>query len=148
MTRTDCMYCAAHSERREALMLPVCEFPESILYLMRDQQHRGRCVLALRAHKRELYDLEPAERAAFISRAAQAARAITELFGADKINYAIFGDKVSHLHMHLVPKQAGQADWGDVFEMTSQTPTLLPPEEYEAELRALRGRLGTTEPQA
>ena len=50
--------------------------------------------------------------------------------------------------MHLVPKKAGQADWGDVFEMTSQTPTLLPPEEYEAEIRALRGRLGAAEPQA
>ena len=83
-----------------------------------------------------------------MDRAAQAARAIAELFGADKINYAIFGDKVSHLHMHLVPKQAGQADWGDVFEMTSKTPKLLPPEEYETEIRALRERLCLAEPQA
>lgn len=145
MDKSACMYCEKYSARREELMLPVCEFPESVLYLMRDQQHRGRCVLALKAHKRELFDLDQQECEAFINRAAQAAEAIAVLFGADKINYAIFGDKVSHLHMHLVPKKKDGKDWGDAFELTSDTPLLLSQEKYETMVRALQEKLQPSE---
>ena len=30
-------------------------------------------------------------------------------------NYAIYGDKVSHFHVHVVPKREGELQWGGPF---------------------------------
>ena len=43
-----CFYCDAHHEGREAIMLRVGEMKAGVLYLFKDQSHRGRCVLALK----------------------------------------------------------------------------------------------------
>ena len=49
-----CFYCDEHNEGREAIMFPVGEMKAGMLYLFKDQAHRGRCVLALKNHRREL----------------------------------------------------------------------------------------------
>lgn len=136
-----CMYCEADSPKRNSLMLKVLEYPESTLYLMKDQQHQGRCVLALKEHKRELCDLSPETLLAYMTHAGNVAEAIIRLFDADKVNYAIFGDVVGHMHMHLVPKQKDGIRWGDVFEMTSKTPRLLDDAQYEKMITSLRNAL-------
>ena len=48
------------------------------------------------------------------------AETILELFGADKINYAIYGDEVSHVHFTLCPKYKGKLGWGGPFILFPQ----------------------------
>lgn len=47
-----CFYCDEHHEGREAIMFKVGEMKAGVLYLFKDQAHKGRCALALKAHKR------------------------------------------------------------------------------------------------
>ena len=49
-----CFYCDEHHEGREAIMFKVGEMKAGVLYLFKDQAHKGRCVLALKDHKKEL----------------------------------------------------------------------------------------------
>ena len=48
-----CFYCDEHHEGREAIMFKVGEMEAGILYLFKDQAHKGRCALALKNHRKE-----------------------------------------------------------------------------------------------
>lgn len=112
----DCQYCRK-DQRLHDLMIEIAQLNASTLYLFREQTHRGRCVVAYRAHVNELFELSDAERNLFMKDVADAARAIKSVVGANKINYGAYSDKLPHLHMHLVPKFEGGASWGAPFEM-------------------------------
>ena len=47
-----CFYCDEHHEGREAIMFKVGEMKAGVLYLFKDPAHKGRCALALKAHKK------------------------------------------------------------------------------------------------
>jgi len=140
--KSACMYCDAASEKRDSLMNKVGEYEESILYLMKDQTHKGRCVLALKEHFRELYELPREMLTTYMLHAGNVSKAITKLWNADKVNYAIYGDAVSHLHMHIVPKIMNALEWGGAFEVTNKAPVFLEPEEYDEMITMLRDELG------
>ena len=76
-----------------------------------------------------MVDLTDAERNAFFTDVARAARAIHAVFHPDKVNYGAYGDTGRHLHFHLVPKYQGGYEWGDVFGMNPGR-TFLSQEEY------------------
>ena len=102
-----CFYCDEHHEGREAIMYKVGEMEAGVLYLFKDQAHKGRCALALKNHRKELCECGPEELAAFARDLARASGAVKELWGCDKINLGSFGDTNPHLHFHIVPKYEG-----------------------------------------
>ena len=110
----DCFYCT-EDERLQELMVPVIRLSASAVYLMRDQLYPGRCVVASAKHVREIFELKDTERDCFFADVARVARAISVITQPDKINYAIYGDLVSHFHVHLVPKKRGGPHWGEPF---------------------------------
>ena len=110
----DCFYCEKDA-RQAALMTPLAELRWSEVFLFHDQKHRGRCVVALKEHHDELWQLSDEQRAGFFEEVSAAAEAISRFARADKINYAIYGDLVSHFHVHLVPKHKGGLQWGGPF---------------------------------
>ena len=59
-----CYYCDEHHEGREAIMYKVGEMEAGVLYLFKDQAHKGRCALALQTHRQELCECGPEELAA------------------------------------------------------------------------------------
>ena len=63
-----CFYCDEHHEGREAIMYKVGEMEAGVLYLFKDQAHKGRCALALKNHRKELCECGPEELAAFARR--------------------------------------------------------------------------------
>ena len=87
-----CLYCDEHHEGREAIMYKVGEMEAGVLYLFKDQAHKGRCALALKNHRKELCECEPEELSAFARDLARASGAVKELWGCDKINLGSFGD--------------------------------------------------------
>lgn len=109
-----CFYCEK-DERLLALMTPLAALIWSDVYLFNDQKHRGRCVVALRGHYDEIWQLSDEQRTGFFAEVSAVAEAISRYTKADKINYAIYGDTVSHVHVHLVPKVRDGLQWGGAF---------------------------------
>jgi len=136
----DCQYCRK-DQRLHDLMIEVAPLGASTLYLFKEQTHRGRCVVAYKAHVNELFELSDPELTAFMRDVARAAKAIKEAFNPNKINYGAYSDKLPHLHMHLVPKYDGGASWGAPFEMMPANKKLLTEAEYAATVAAIRAKL-------
>jgi len=135
----DCFYCMK-DERQTALMLKVADLSVSELFFFKEQTHPGRCIVAFKDHAKEIFDLSDADQAAYMTDIARAAKAIQAVYQPAKINYGAYGDKLHHLHMHLVPKYEDQAAWGAVFEMNPDK-VYLSDEEYATQIEALKKAL-------
>lgn len=131
-----CFYCE-NGEKLRSLMIEICELPYSKVYLNRDQKHRGRCIVALKDHKTEYFQLTPEENAGYFAEVSKVARAIFDLYHPDKINYATYGDGVPHVHVHIVPKYQDGLNWGAPFDDTLPK-QLLSDGEYGEMVEALR----------
>jgi len=114
-----CFYCDK-DDHLYGLMIEIGTLSVSTLYLFKEQTYRGRCNVVLNKHAGNLYELSDAELSAFMLDVKKAAKAIAKVFSPDKINYGAYADKMQHLHMHVVPKYSGGADWGSTFEMNPQ----------------------------
>ena len=112
-------------------MLPLAALSWSEVYLFRDQKHRGRCIVALKEHRDEIWQLSEEQRNGFFAEVSAVAEAVSRFAQADKINYAIYGDLVSHFHVHVVPKRKDELQWGGPFTDTVEK-KLLTEEEYAA----------------
>lgn len=78
-----------------------------------DHQHfRGYALLLHKTHEpAELYELDPAEKALFLTEMTRVAEAVARAFHAEKMNYELLGMGDAHLHWHLYPRRTG--DMGD-----------------------------------
>ena len=110
----NCFYCTK-DERLSRVLIEICKLEVSTLFLFREQTYRGRCVVALNGHETELFHLDVVTLSRFSRDVANVAAAIQHAFGPAKINYAIYGDLVPHLHYHIVPKYPGGDQWGEPF---------------------------------
>ena len=137
----DCFYCRK-DQRLHDLMIEIAPLRVSTLYLFKEQTHRGRCVVAYRAHVNELFDLTDAELTLFMRDVAQTARAMKAALGAAKINYGAYSDKMPHLHMHLVPKYPDGPSWGTTFEMMPANKKFLTEPDYAELIRTIKAKLG------
>ncbi len=133
----DCLYCRK-DQRLHDLMIEIGPMQVSTLYLFKEQTHRGRCVVAYRAHVNELFELPATELTLFMQDVARAAKAIKTAFHPNKVNYGAYSDKLPHLHMHLVPKYEGGTAWGAPFEMMPANKKLLTEADYTALVADLR----------
>lgn len=125
-----CKYCARNAELDE-ILVEIAVLEVSTLYLMKDQALKGRCIVAHREHTKELFDLEQPEFEAFMRDVARAAKAVNDAMNPDKINYGSFGDKMPHLHFHIVPKYKDGYLWGAVYELNAEKKVFLSDEEFK-----------------
>jgi diadenosine tetraphosphate (Ap4A) HIT family hydrolase len=72
---------------------------------------------------------------------ARAAAAVQKAFGPGKINYGAYGDKMPHVHMHIVPKYPDAPKWGGTFDMMPEEKVFLSAEHYAETIAALRQNL-------
>jgi diadenosine tetraphosphate (Ap4A) HIT family hydrolase len=136
----DCFYCRK-DQRLHDLMIEIAPLAASTLFLFREQTHPGRCVVAYRGHVNELFELSDADLALFTKDVARAAQAIKTAFGATKMNYGAYSDKLPHLHFHLVPKYLGGPGFGTTFEMMPASKKLLTDAEYAGIIQAIKTAL-------
>ena len=139
MKDSNCAYCMG-GEILEGFGMKICDLSVSQLILFKEQSHRGRVIVAYQHHVSELVDISAEERALFLEDVARAAKAIHKAFHPDKVNYGAYGDGGSHLHFHLVPKYAGEFEWGSPFAMNPGK-TYLSPAEYAAMVEKIRENL-------
>ena len=135
-----CYYCERDRSFQE-LLFEVCDLKISKVFFCKDQTLPGRCTIMFRNHYEELYEIPRALRNEFMEDVCVLAQTIQELYGADKINYGIYGDEVRHVHVTICPKYRDKLGWGRPFEMFPEHRVFLTPEQYEAEIERLRDAL-------
>jgi diadenosine tetraphosphate (Ap4A) HIT family hydrolase len=94
----------------------VADLEVSTLYITKDHAYRGRCILALKEHKTEMFQLSSGDAEAF-------------------------GDTYPHLHFHLVPKYKGGKSWGGPFELAPDPAEILPEGELAELIKTIREKL-------
>lgn len=135
-----CMYCEK-GEALQSLMVYICDVDGFPLYLNRNQAHRGRVILCCDEHVPRIADLTAEKAAAFFGAIHKVTRALTTVFSPDQINIGMYGDTVTHVHCHIVPKYQDDIDWNGVFQMSPQPPVRLREEELRARAEAIRNIL-------
>lgn len=136
----NCFYCTK-SEPLNTLMIEICKLQVSTVYLMRDQTHKGRCVVKFNDHKQELFELTEEEKKQYMDDIANVAKALKELFSPDKINYASYGDTVTHMHFHVVPKYKDGVEWGSPFNVGLEEKKILSDKEYEELIELIKNKV-------
>jgi diadenosine tetraphosphate (Ap4A) HIT family hydrolase len=106
------------------------------VHLQNDADYPGWCVLTFHRHAVEIFDLTEEERAHWIEDVAKVSRRVARVSECAKVNIAMFGNMVPHLHCHVIPRFFDDPDWNKapVFRSADERHTL-PPEHY-AELLA------------
>lgn len=140
MIKNDCFYCSK-DQTLQNLMIEITKLNVSTLYLNKDQTHKGRCIIAFNQHVTEIYQLEEHDLHMFIDDIAQVAKVLNEIFHPDKINYAIYGDVVSHLHVHIVPKSKQSSEWGEAFINSPNSKHYLDKEDYDEFIAVIKEKL-------
>ena len=111
MTGTPCPFCERLATLSE---LPgddlVWRFAHSVAFLGPWQFYHGYCVLVARTHATELSRLSAEERRAYLDEMCLLAAAIETAFRPHKLNYELLGNQVPHLHWHLFPRYADDAE--------------------------------------
>jgi len=88
----------------------VAELKSSYVILGDQQFYRGYCIMFAKQHATELY-LMPADAARLLSDEMRlTAEAIAAVVKPWKMNYECLGNSVPHVHWHLFPRQASEAD--------------------------------------
>ncbi len=95
-------------EACSAVFLPeefrIADLAVSTAFLYRDQAFRGRCLVTLREHYTELFQLTPAMRTALMEDVTRVAEALFRALTPVKINYDLLGNLVPHIHWHVIPR--------------------------------------------
>ena len=111
-------------------------------YLHDDQFFGGWTVLVLNRHVTELYELGRDERAALMDAVSEVARALAAVYGAVKMNYALLGNQLPHIHWHLIPRTADDPNPREPVWTYPHEPRLLSPADQRRRIDAIRARLG------
>lgn len=93
--------------------------PVSSLGLYSDNRFPGRSILKLNTHKETLEDLEPELLTAFMLDVQKAVKVLKQVTGSNRINVAVLGNTVPHVHAHRIPRYPetetfpGKSPWND-----------------------------------
>jgi diadenosine tetraphosphate (Ap4A) HIT family hydrolase len=131
----ECVYCAGSGGR-------VVYEDGRARVVVADEPFAGFCRVIWKAHVREMTDLAPDDRTHVMNLVFAVEAALRALLRPDKINLASFGNLVTHVHWHVIPRFTDdshfpQPVWGPRQRDAAARP--LPPG-FEA---ALASRLAT-----
>jgi diadenosine tetraphosphate (Ap4A) HIT family hydrolase len=112
----------------------------STAYLHDDQFFPGWTVLVLNRHATELFELEAAERATLMDEVARVAHALAREFGAVKVNYALLGNQLPHVHWHVIPRAAHDPAPREAVWAVAHVP-VVPGADAAGRIEAIRARL-------
>ena len=135
----DCVFCKIVAKQIPATV--VHEDAHVLAFMDIGQVNPGHVLVAVRKHAENIYALEDAQAGELMKAAARIARGIRDAFNPEGLsvyqaNGKAAGQTVFHLHVHLVPRYAG-----DGMELT--WPVKNPPREKLAEYaEKIKARLG------
>ncbi len=113
----------------------------AVAYLHEDQFFPGWSVLVLKRHATELFELSREERARLTEEVTTLARALATAFAARKVNYALLGNLLPHVHWHVIPRLADDPVPREPVWSLRHEPRRLDAGELDARLALVRGHL-------
>jgi diadenosine tetraphosphate (Ap4A) HIT family hydrolase len=116
----------------------IAELAVSTAFLHPDQASRGRCLVTLREHYTELFQLTPAMRTALMDDVARVAEALFRALRPIKINYELLGNLVPHIHWHIVPRFRDDGSYPKPIWTAPQAPRTLAAAERDELIGSLR----------
>lgn len=112
MSMSECVFCSKIPKLlSEKSPFVVHEFKNSVLIVGDHQTYPGYCVLVLKEHIKELFDLNSTTQVEFYNELVAAAQTIKSAYTAEKINVANYGNMTPHLHWHIFPRQKTDSNW-------------------------------------
>jgi len=106
MMRAEPAECAACCGRWPDVDNQIITLTESKVYLHEDQFFPGWTVLVFKRHATELFQLTDLERSQLMEEVSGVAAALAQVFSALKVNYALLGNLLPHIHWHVIPRLA------------------------------------------
>lgn len=92
-----------------SLWLPISPLTVSSWGLYNDDRFPGRSIVSLTSHYEHLHEVPGKLLTSFMEDVQQASRSIMELPLVKRVNVAVLGNTVSHVHAHLIPRYPGEA---------------------------------------
>jgi diadenosine tetraphosphate (Ap4A) HIT family hydrolase len=87
------------------------DFPLCRLLLMNDAQYPWLILVPRRAQITEFFQLDAADQQLLWDETTLVAKAMNEVFAADKMNIGALGNVVAQLHMHVIARHREDAAW-------------------------------------
>ena len=137
-------HCEACLGRWPAADHRISELDLTVAYLHADQFFPGWVVLVLRRHAAELFELDREERARLIEDVNTVARALAAAFRPVKINYALLGNQLPHIHWHLVPRLSTDPDLRSPIWQVDHQPVSIAPAAANERIESIRRALGVS----
>ena len=83
-----------------------------------NQCYLGRCIVMLKRHIEDLFEISPDERDELFQIVPLLKESLNKSFNPDMLNYTSLGNEVQHLHLHVIPRykttrQFADADFND-----------------------------------
>jgi diadenosine tetraphosphate (Ap4A) HIT family hydrolase len=97
--------------RLDADTLPICELKLSSLRLINDSRWPWLVLVPRIEGACELHDLSEDQQMALMGEAVLVGRVLKAITGAEKINTAAIGNIVRQLHVHVIARREGDANW-------------------------------------
>lgn len=107
----DCKFCSIVSHKSLRKDWIIYKDRHVIVFPGR-QHHKGHIIIALKRHEEYLLRLSVSEADKFFNSVLRMARAVKRALKPDRLNYALFGNWVPHLHWHIYPRLKEDLDWG------------------------------------
>jgi len=99
VTFPDCPTCGFR------LWNPIVELEFTYVALYDDGRFPGRCIVSLQDHMEHLHLMSGPLVQRFMEEVQMVGQAIMKVTDAPRINYAILGNAVPHIHAHVFPRQ-------------------------------------------
>jgi diadenosine tetraphosphate (Ap4A) HIT family hydrolase len=111
------------NERLEADTHLVCELKSCSLHLLDDRRWPWFILVPRIAGAEEWHDLSKGQRIMVDDEVAQVAFTLKKMTGCEKINVASIGNMVRQLHIHVIARNEGDANWpGPVWGYSEREP--------------------------
>jgi diadenosine tetraphosphate (Ap4A) HIT family hydrolase len=98
-------------------------------------------VLVLNRHAAELFELPAGERATLMDEVARVADALAREFDAVKVNYALLGNQLPHIHWHVIPRRADDPAPREPVWAVAHVPVAPAEDAAATRIAAIRARL-------
>ncbi len=109
----NCLYCDLLNNAPDDETY-ICQMSYGTLLLNRNQSFKGRCILILNHHEEDISLLDNDIFINFNLDLLKVVRTLKSIFNPALINVGMFGNKVRHLHWHIIPRYEGDSNWGNV----------------------------------
>ncbi len=105
-----CKYCSLDKEK-------VIFETKTAFVKIGSQHHHGHLSLVYKKHVEDFLELTESEFRDFCADMRMVSEAVTQIFSPDKLNLALNGNWISHIHWHIYPRYKQDPDWGQPIEL-------------------------------